>query len=95
VQRLHGSTLKNNQIKSKGRHHGKERTNPNRLHARQCGNSALEALEIAAAMFPNTRPQALIDKLVITGLCALHWKAPSLYGADRDRWKLPDNVGPG
>ena len=43
---------------------------------------------------PNTRPQALLDKLVITGLCALHWKAPALYGADRDRWKLPQELGP-
>lgn len=68
-----------------------ERTRIDYMH----GNAALEALDMAAAMFPDTRPQALIDKLVITGLCALHWKAPSLYGADRDRWKLPDNAGPG
>lgn len=58
------------------------------------GSAALEALELAAAMFPNARPQALLDRLMITGLCALHWKAPALYGADRDRWKLPDNLGP-
>lgn len=58
------------------------------------GSAALEALELAAAMFPSARPQALLDRLVITGLCALHWKAPALYGADRDRWQLPDNLGP-
>lgn len=58
------------------------------------GNAAFEALELAGAMFPNLRPQELIDKLVITGFCALHWKAPALYGTDRDRWKLPDNLGP-
>ena len=54
------------------------------------GTAALEALGIAGAMFPDMRPQALLDKLVITGLCALHWKAPALYGTDRDRWQLPD-----
>lgn len=59
------------------------------------GSAALEALRRAGAMFPNTRPQALLDKLVITGLCALHWKAPALYGADRDRWKLPQELNPG
>ena len=58
------------------------------------GSAAFEALRLAGAMFPNTRPQALLDKLVITGLCALHWKAPALYGADRDRWKLPQELGP-
>ncbi len=54
------------------------------------GNAALDALALAGEMFPNMRPQALIDKLVITGLVALHWKAPGLYGADRDRWQLPE-----
>lgn len=54
------------------------------------GQGAFDALSLAADMFPNLRTQALIDKLVITGLCALHWKAPALYGADRDRWQLPD-----
>lgn len=57
------------------------------------GNAAVDALEIAAAMFPNMRPQAVLDKLVITGLCALRWKAPALYGNDRDRWKLPTEHG--
>lgn len=53
------------------------------------GPAAFEALGIAAAMFPDMRSQAVLDKLVITGLCALQWKAPALYGFDRDRWKLP------
>jgi hypothetical protein len=59
------------------------------------GLAAFDALGLASEMFPNLRPQALIDRLVITGLCALHWKAPALYGADRDRWKLPDELRPG
>ena len=54
------------------------------------GAAAVDALGIAAAMFPDMRSQAVIDKLVITGLCALQWKPPALYGTDRDRWKLPD-----
>lgn len=58
------------------------------------GSAALEALQLAAAMFPDARPQALLDRLVITGLCALHWKAPALYGADRDRWQLPKVIRP-
>lgn len=56
------------------------------------GQAAIDALEIASAQFPNMRPQALIDRLVITGLCALRWKVPSFYGSDRDRWELPDDV---
>ena len=59
------------------------------------GSAAFEALGLAAEMFPNMRAQALIDKLVITGLCALHWKAPALYGGDRDSWTLPDELRPG
>lgn len=59
------------------------------------GNAALEALGLAGEMFPNMRPQAVLDKLVITGLCALRWKPPALYGDDRDRWKLPDELRPG
>ena len=59
------------------------------------GSAAYEALGLAAELFPNLRTQALIDRMVITGLCALQWKAPGLYGTDRDRWKLPDNLGPG
>ena len=59
------------------------------------GNAAFEALGLASDLFPNLRPQALIDKLVITGLCALHWKPPSLWGTDRDRWQLPKEIAPG
>ena len=54
------------------------------------GQAALDALGLASEMFPNLRTQALIDRLVITGLMALHWKPPSFYGTDRDRWKLPE-----
>lgn len=54
------------------------------------GQAAFDALGLASEMFPTMRPQALLDKLVITGLCALHWKPPMLYGADRDRWQLPE-----
>ena len=57
------------------------------------GQAAFDALGLASKMFPNMRPQALIDKLQITGLCALHWKPPELpklWGTDRDRWKLPE-----
>lgn len=54
------------------------------------GQAAFDALSIAGAMFPNMRPQALIDKLVITGLVALHWKPPQLYGHNRDAWRLPE-----
>ena len=59
------------------------------------GSAAYEALGIAADLFPSLRTQALIDKLVITGLCALQWKPPALYGTDRDRWQLPKAVAPG
>ena len=58
------------------------------------GQAAFDALGIAGAMFPNMRPQAVLDKLVITGLCALRWKAPALYGGDRDRWQLPKAILP-
>ncbi len=59
------------------------------------GNAALEALGIAEALLPNLRTQALIDRLVITGVCALHWSPPALWGDDRDTWKLPDSITPG
>ena len=59
------------------------------------GNAARDVLALAATMFPDMRPQAVLDKLVITGLCAMHWKAPALYGSDRDAWKLPDALRPG
>lgn len=58
------------------------------------GNAAFEALGLAADMFPDLRTQGLIDKLVITGLCALHWKPPVLWGTDRDRWQLPKALTP-
>lgn len=54
------------------------------------GQAALDALGLAAEMFPDMRPQALIDKLVITGLVALHWEPPRLYGHNRDAWRLPE-----
>lgn len=59
------------------------------------GKAAFDALALAAEMFPTMRPQALIDKLLITGLCALHWRQPMLYGADRDRWTLPEQFRSG
>ena len=64
------------------------------------GNAALDALELAGDMFPKLRPQALLDKLVITAVSALahehkQWRAPWLYGTNRDKWKLPDELGPG
>ena len=61
------------------------------------GAAALEALAIAGELFCNTRPQALLDMLVITAVSALahkHWRAPHLYGSNRDRWKLPDELRP-
>lgn len=58
------------------------------------GSAAIDALAMAGTMFPHLRPQALLDKLVITGLCALYWKPPALYGTDRDHWKLPAGLGP-
>ena len=54
--------------------------------------AAVEALQAAQGLYPDNNTQALIDRLVITGLSALvqvHWKPPSLYGRDRDRWTLP------
>ena len=63
------------------------------------GNAALDALALATEMFPKLRQQALIDRLVITAASALahhqdRWTPPSLWGSDRDRWKLPDNLKP-
>jgi len=51
------------------------------------------ALAIAGELPPDTRPQAQLDKRVITAVSALthkHWPAPHMYGSNRDRWKLPD-----
>lgn len=61
------------------------------------GPAAVEALQAAQRLFPNSNTQALIDRLVITGLSALvqgHWKPPPLYGRDRDAWKLPRELSP-
>lgn len=59
------------------------------------GDAACSALALAAQMFPNLRTQALIDKLVITGVSAInhqHWKPPGLYGKDRNKWRLPTEL---
>lgn len=56
------------------------------------GQAAFDALALASEMLPNLKPQALIDRLLITGLVAMHWKQPGLYGTDRDRWKLPEQL---
>ena len=56
------------------------------------GAAALEAMQIAQELYPRDNIQALIDRLVITGLAAMSWKAPSLFGRDRDRWELPDEL---
>jgi len=56
--------------------------------------AALQALKAAQKLFPKANSQALIDRMVITGLSALvhgKWQPPSLWGP-RDRWKLPDNL---
>ena len=61
------------------------------------GPAAVEALQTAQGLFPNSNTQALIDRLVITGLSALvhgHWKPPPLYGRNRDAWKLPGDLRP-
>lgn len=63
------------------------------------GKAAHEALVLASNMFPALRTQALLDKLVITALSALRhdsrpWRAPHLFGKDRDRWKLPTELLP-
>jgi len=54
------------------------------------GQAAYDALGLASEMFPNLRAQALIDKLVTTGLVALHLEQPRLYGHNRDTWRLPE-----
>ena len=58
------------------------------------GPAALEALQAAQELHPRDNTQALIDRLVITGLAAMSWEAPSLYGRDRDRCKLPESLRP-
>jgi|APEBP8051073058_1049385.scaffolds.fasta_scaffold78202_1 hypothetical protein len=56
------------------------------------GDAAREALAIAQRLYPDNNAQALLDRLVITGLVALQWKPPSLYGRDRERWQLPESL---
>jgi len=61
------------------------------------GGAAVNALGIAAAMFPNLRNQDLLDKLVITAVSALayqHWRPPTLWGRDRDAWTLSAGLMP-
>ena len=61
------------------------------------GSAAFDALGVAGAKFPSLRPQALLDKLVITAVSALayqHWQPPALWGHDRDAWKLPADLMP-
>ena len=60
------------------------------------GDAACDALALARDMFPKLRTQALLDRLLITAVSALHhavqhkpWQPPSIWGTDRDRWKLP------
>jgi hypothetical protein len=56
--------------------------------------AALEALQAAQDLYPKDNTQALIDRLVITGLSAVvrgKWEPPSLWG-QRDRWQLPANL---
>ena len=65
------------------------------------GDAALDALALAEGMFPALRTQALIDRLLITAVSALHhaaqhkpWQPPAMWGSNRDRWKLPDSLTP-
>jgi len=58
------------------------------------GAAALQALQAAQDLYPKANTQALIDRMVITGLSALvhgKWQPPSLWGR-RNRWKLPDDL---
>ena len=66
------------------------------------GDAALEALALAEDIFPALRTQALIDRLVIIAVSAMHhnvqhkpWQPPGLWGNNRDRWRLPANLAPG
>ena len=66
------------------------------------GDAALDALNLAADMFPKLRTQALIDRLVIVAVSAMHhaehhtpWQPPCVWGTDRDRWKLPRELQSG
>lgn len=56
--------------------------------------AAVAALQAAQDLYPQASAQALIDRLVITGLSALvhdHWRPPHLHGK-RDAWKLPKGL---
>lgn len=56
------------------------------------GPAALETLAIAEDLFPGMGRQAVIDRLVITGLSAYltrPWEPPALTGRARHRWRLP------
>lgn len=60
------------------------------------GEAALDALDLAADLFPKLRTQALLDQLLITAVSALRhssqhkpWHPPTMWGSNRDRWKLP------
>ena len=66
------------------------------------GGAALDAMKLAEQLFPTLRTQALIDRLVITAVSALHhaaqhkpWQPPGMWGNDRDRWNLTDSLAPG
>ena len=63
------------------------------------GQAAFDALGLASEMFPNMRPQALIDSLIITAVSAVAhdqaykpWKPPTLSGRNRDTWTLPASL---
>ena len=65
------------------------------------GTAALDALALAEDMYPNLRTQALIDRMVIAGVSAIQhsaqykpWQPPSMWGTDRDKWKLPPSLQP-
>jgi hypothetical protein len=66
------------------------RTERMRLDYMPCP-AAVAALQAAQDLYPEASAQTLIDRLVITGLCALahdHWQPPRLHGK-RDAWKFP------
>ena len=59
------------------------------------GPAALEALQAAQELHPKDNTQALLDRLVITGLSALvhgRWEPPRLFGRDREQWRLPEEL---
>jgi hypothetical protein len=65
------------------------------------GDAAMEAINLAVEVFPNLRMQALLDRLVITAVSAIHhaahhkpWQPPYLTGNSRDTWTLPDSMTP-